>query len=62
MTDQKISQLTSATPAGTDEFPINQSGTTKKVTLTDVTTYAGANVTIAESQVTNLTTDLVRFV
>jgi hypothetical protein len=37
MADQKISALPAvSTPAGTDEFAINQSGTTKKMTLTQL--------------------------
>lgn len=37
MADTKISALTAVTtPAGTDEFPVNQAGTSKKVTLRQV--------------------------
>jgi hypothetical protein len=40
--DQKISQLETASPlTGPDEFPINQAGTTKKATLTQVDNYLG---------------------
>lgn len=42
MADTKISALTAVTtPAGTDEFAVNQSGTSKKVTLTQVRQSAG---------------------
>lgn len=41
MADTKISALTAETvPAGTDEIPVNQSGTTKKLTLAQVNSYA----------------------
>lgn len=40
--DQKISQLETASPlTGPDEFPINQAGTTKKATLSQVDSYLG---------------------
>lgn len=39
MADTKISALTAVTtPAGTDEFPVNQGGTSKKVTLAQILT------------------------
>lgn len=41
MADTKISALTAVTtPAGTDEIPVNQGGTSKKLTLTQVNAYA----------------------
>lgn len=40
MADTKISALTAVTtPASTDEFPVNQGGTSKKMTLGQVETY-----------------------
>lgn len=40
MADAKISALTAvSTPAGTDEFPVNQGGTTKKITLAQINGY-----------------------
>ncbi len=40
MADTKISALTAvATPAGTDEFPVNQAGASKKMTLAQVKTH-----------------------
>lgn len=40
MADTKISALTAvATPAGTDEIPVNQGGTSKKETLAQVKTF-----------------------
>jgi hypothetical protein len=39
--DTKVSALSAvATPAGTDEFPVNQGGTSKKETLAQVKTFA----------------------
>lgn len=41
MADSKISALTAVTtPAGTDEFAVNQSATSKKMTLTQINAYA----------------------
>ena len=46
MPDTKISALTAvATPAGTDEFAVNQGGASKKMTLSQVETYVGATLT-----------------
>jgi hypothetical protein len=46
MADTKISALTAvATPAGTDEFAVNQGGTSKKLTLAQVKTFSNAVVT-----------------
>lgn len=46
MADTKVSALTAvATPAGTDEIPVNQAGTSKKLTLAQATTFAGPLVT-----------------
>ena len=40
MADTKISALTAATTgAGANEFAINEAGTTKKLTLTQIVTY-----------------------
>lgn len=40
MTGTKVSALTAVTtPAGTDEIPVNQGGTTKKMTLAQVNAY-----------------------
>lgn len=45
MADTKISALTAVTtPAGTDEIGVNQSGTSKKLTLAQVTSVGGASV------------------
>jgi hypothetical protein len=42
MADAKISALTAvSTPLGTDEIPVNQGGTTKKVTVSVLGQYAG---------------------
>ena len=51
MADTKISALTAvATPAGTDEFGVNQGGTSKKETLDQIKTFANtAPVTAAGS-------------
>lgn len=41
MADQRVSELTAVTtPAGTDEFPVNQSGTSKRMTLAQIFTWA----------------------
>lgn len=46
MADTKISALPAvATPALTDEFAVNQAGTSKKLTLEQVETYVGATLT-----------------
>lgn len=43
MADSKTSALTAVvTPAGTDEFPVNQGGTSKKETLAQVKTFSEA--------------------
>ena len=40
MADSKISALTAASAAlGADEFPVNEAGTSKKVTITQIVTY-----------------------
>ena len=40
MADSKVSALTAvATPAGTDEFPVNQGGVSKKITLSQIGSY-----------------------
>lgn len=44
MADTKISALTAvATPAGTDEYATNQAGTSKRTTLTQVSTFANTD-------------------
>lgn len=46
MADTKISALAAVvTPAGTDEMPVNQAGTSKKLTLAQASTFAGPLVT-----------------
>src|SRR6188472_3791015 len=46
MADTKVSALTAVgTPAGTDEFPVNQGGTSKKMSLTQIGTFVGPLVT-----------------
>ena len=46
MADTKISALTAVvTPAGTDEFAVNQGGTSKKMTLAQIEVYAGVLLT-----------------
>lgn len=41
MADTKVSALAAvATPAGTDEIPVNQAGASKKLTLTQVKTFS----------------------
>lgn len=45
MADTKISALTAvATPASTDEFPVNQSSVSKKMTLAQIKTFAGDDI------------------
>lgn len=45
MADTKISALTAvATPAATDEFGVNQGGTSKKMTLAQIEAYVGATL------------------
>ena len=49
MADSKISALTAVgTPAGTDEFAVNQGGASKKLTLTQVQTFAGTGAYAAK--------------
>lgn len=48
----------SSSLAPTDIIPLVNSGTTKKITGQNVLNYVNASAQIAESQVTNLTTDL----
>jgi len=41
MADTKISDLTAVTtPAGTDEFAVNQAGTSKKMTLNQIQSFS----------------------
>ena len=50
MTDTKVSDLTAVvTPAGTDEFPVAQSGASKKMTLAQIKTYATADLGTAST-------------
>ena len=50
MADTKISALTAVTtPAGTDEFAVNQGGTSKKVTLAQIMGGAAVQYTSAGS-------------
>jgi hypothetical protein len=70
MADTKVSALTPVTtPAGTDEIPVNQAGTSKKVTLAQVLAYLQglghnrvkrvntihSNSTVTGTEVTDLT-------
>lgn len=53
MADTKISALpATATPAGTDEFPINQAGTTKKSTLTQIKDFVSNALAFAAGSAT----------
>ncbi len=56
MADTKISALTAVvTPAGADEFAVNQSGTSKKETLTQIDAFvAGASGSSANKALSNL--------
>jgi len=46
MADTKVSALTAVvTPAGTDEFPVNQAATSKKMTLTQIEAFIAPLVT-----------------
>lgn len=46
MADTKVSALTAVTtPAGTDEIPVNQGGTSKKLTLTQAKDFIGPKLT-----------------
>lgn len=50
MADSKISALTAVgTPAGTDEFAVNQSAASKRMTLTQVATFTGTAIAAAQS-------------
>lgn len=56
---QTLSGLTAASALGGTELLLgNQSSNIRKITPAQINTYVGTNVTIAESQVTNLVTDL----
>lgn len=47
MADAKTSALTAvATPAGTDEFPVNQAGTSKKMTLAQIEAFIAAGLVL----------------
>lgn len=53
MADTKVSALTAvATPAGTDEFPVNQSGTSKKETLAQIKTFVNTAPSFAAGSAT----------
>jgi hypothetical protein len=72
MADTKVSALTAAAAAlGADEFPVNEAGTSKKVTITQLVTYLQtlgmprvkktaihSNSTTTGTEVTDLTTAL----
>lgn len=50
MADTKVSALTAVTtPAGTDEFPVNQAGTSKKMTLAQINDYTDQEFTVASA-------------
>ncbi len=50
LADVKISQLpTVSSPATSDEFPVNQAGTTKKVTLSQIDTFLGISTHIGDA-------------
>lgn len=56
MADTKISALTAVTtPAGTDEFPVNQAGTTKKMTLAQIDAYVQEPANASVSDQTTIT-------
>jgi hypothetical protein len=53
MADTKVSALTAVvTPAGTDEFPVNQGGTSKKETLAQVKTFVNTAPVFAAGSAT----------
>jgi hypothetical protein len=53
MADTKVSALTAvATPAGTDEIPVNQAGTSKKLTLAQAKTFVTDAPTFAAGSAT----------
>lgn len=59
MADTKISALPAVvTPAGTDEFAVNQAGTSKKLTLAQVKTFASPDTftTLSSTQVNSTVT------
>lgn len=60
MPDAKISALTAGTPASTDILPYTDLGTvvTKKTTVASLAQAGQGSITISESQVTNLVSDL----
>jgi hypothetical protein len=56
--DSKISALTAVTtPAGTDEFAVNQGGTSKKATLTQINAYCEPIGAASTSSVTGYAAD-----
>lgn len=64
MADTKISALTAvATPAGTDEFAVNQAGVSKKETLAQIVGYAGlpGSVLVAASDSVQVAKDAADF-
>lgn len=59
MANQKISQLTAVTtPADSDEFAVNQSSQSKKMTLAQVVTYVESNIDPDNISFTSVTGDL----
>ena len=59
MADTKVSALPAVTtPAGTDEFPVNQAGTSKKLTLAQVKAFASPDTysTLTSTQANSTTT------
>ena len=59
MADTKVSALPAVTtPAGTDEIPVNQAGTSKKLTLTQVKAFASPDsfTTLASTQANSTVT------
>lgn len=58
MADTKISALTAVTtPAGTDEFAVNQGGVSKKATLTQINAYCEPLSAASTSNVTGYSSD-----
>jgi len=59
MANIKISDMTAAANAsGTQEYEVNESGTTKKVTGAQISTYVRGTVTLADLSVTASATEL----
>jgi len=61
MADTKISALTAVTtPAGTDEFAVNQGGTSKKETLSQINDFIGVKTKRVATQVNSTSTTLAK--